>query len=183
VLVLEAKEERQHLRMRQQLGKSDLLIRDELGYVPACKAGVELLSGVISTASERSGLIVTTNLPIEKWTEVLGSERLMAAALDRLRPPLPYPGDQWQDLPPARCQTAEAANWLVIQVCRDILGNRRPLLTSRHQFGRPVPPELSSSVAASADWRPRILSPPCGNFECRTLHSPVVSSIRLTLSA
>ena len=41
--LLEAKEERQLLRMRGQLGKLDLLILDELGYVPASKAGAELL--------------------------------------------------------------------------------------------------------------------------------------------
>jgi len=83
-LLLEAKEERQLLRMRQQLGKLDLLILDELGYVPASKAGAELLFDVIATAYERYSLIVTTNLPFANWTEVLGSERLTGAALDRL---------------------------------------------------------------------------------------------------
>jgi len=83
-LLLEAKEERQLLRMRQQLGKLDLLILDELGYVPASKAGAELLFDVIATAYERNSLIVTTNLSFENWTEVLGSERLTGAALDRL---------------------------------------------------------------------------------------------------
>jgi DNA replication protein DnaC len=83
-LLLEAKEERQLLRMRQQLGKLDLLILDELGYVPASKAGAELLFDIIATAYERNSLIVTTNLPFENWTEVLGSERLTGAALDRL---------------------------------------------------------------------------------------------------
>ena len=83
-LLLEAKEERQLLRLRQQLGKLDLLILDELGYVPASKAGAELLFDVIATAYERYSLIVTTNLPFENWTEVLGSERLTGAALDRL---------------------------------------------------------------------------------------------------
>ncbi|MFM8635217.1 MAG: ATP-binding protein [Planctomycetia bacterium] len=39
---------------------------------------------VLSTAYERQSLIVTTNLPFEQWTEVLGSERLTGAALDRL---------------------------------------------------------------------------------------------------
>ena len=58
--LLEAKEERQLLRMRQQLGKLDLLILDELGYVPASKAGAELLFDVIATAYERNSLIVTT---------------------------------------------------------------------------------------------------------------------------
>jgi DNA replication protein DnaC len=83
-LLLEAKEERQLLQTRRQLGKLDLLILDELGYVPASKAGAELLFDVIATAYERSSLIVTTNLPFENWTEVLGSERLTGAALDRL---------------------------------------------------------------------------------------------------
>jgi len=83
-LLLEAKEERQLLRLRQQLGKLDLLVLDELGYVPASKAGEELLFDVIATAYERNSVIVTTNLPFENWTEVLGSERLTGAALDRL---------------------------------------------------------------------------------------------------
>ena len=39
---------------------------------------------VIATAYERNSLIVTTNLPFENWTEVLGSERLTGATLDRL---------------------------------------------------------------------------------------------------
>ena len=82
--LLEAKEERQLLRMRGQLGKLDLLILDELGYVPASKAGAELLFDVIATAYERNSVVVTTNLPFEHWSEVLGNERLTGAALDRL---------------------------------------------------------------------------------------------------
>ncbi len=57
---------------------------DELGYVPASKVGAELLFDVISTAYERTSVIVTTNLPFEEWKEVLGSERLTGATLDRL---------------------------------------------------------------------------------------------------
>lgn len=83
-VLMEAREERQLLRLRTQLGKQDLLILDELGYVPASKAGSELLFDIISTAYERQSLIVTTNLPFENWTEVLGSERLTGATLDRL---------------------------------------------------------------------------------------------------
>ena len=70
--------------MKKQLAKFDLLILDELGYVPSSKLGSELLFDVISTAYERLSLIVTTNLPFENWTEVLGSERLTGATLDRL---------------------------------------------------------------------------------------------------
>jgi DNA replication protein DnaC len=52
--------------------------------VPASKVGAELLFDVISTAYERTSMIVTSNLPFESWTEVLGSERLTGATLDRL---------------------------------------------------------------------------------------------------
>jgi len=82
--LLEAREERQLTRLKGQLAKLDLLVLDELGYVPASKVGPELLFDVISTAYERSSVIVTTNLPFEEWKEVLGSERLTGATLDRL---------------------------------------------------------------------------------------------------
>lgn len=82
--LIEAREERQLIRLKNQLTKLDLLILDELGYVPAGKLGAELLFDVISTAYERTSVIVTTNLPFENWTEVLGSERLTGATLDRL---------------------------------------------------------------------------------------------------
>ena len=83
-LLLEAREERELTRLRSQLAKLDLLVLDELGYVPASQVGAELLFDVISTAYERSSVIVTTNLPFEEWTEILGSERLTGATLDRL---------------------------------------------------------------------------------------------------
>jgi len=82
--LLEAREDRQLQRLLKQLEKQDLLILDELGYVPFSKAGSELLFEVISRAYERQSLIVTTNLPFENWTEVCGSERLTGAMLDRL---------------------------------------------------------------------------------------------------
>jgi DNA replication protein DnaC len=83
-LLMRAREERQLARLKAQLAKLDLLILDELGYVPAGKVGAELLSDAISTAYDRTSVVVTTNLPLEQWTEVLGSERLTGAALDRL---------------------------------------------------------------------------------------------------
>jgi len=78
--LLEAREDRQPQRLLTQLQKQDLLILDELGYVPFSKAGSELLFEVISRAYERQSLIITTN----SWTEVCGSERLTGAMLDRL---------------------------------------------------------------------------------------------------
>lgn len=82
--LMEAREERELGRLRKQLCRLDLLVLDELGYVPASKLGAELLFDVISSAYERTSLIVTTNLPFENWVEVLGSERLTGATLDRL---------------------------------------------------------------------------------------------------
>jgi DNA replication protein DnaC len=82
--LLEAREERQLQRMHGQLERHALLVLDELGYVPFSKAGAELLFEVISRAYERTSLIVTTNLPFENWTDVMGSERLTGALLDRL---------------------------------------------------------------------------------------------------
>lgn len=82
--LMEAREERVLARMKSHLAKLDLLILDELGYVPASQLGAELLFDVISNAYERTSVIITTNLAFERWVEVLGSERLTGAALDRL---------------------------------------------------------------------------------------------------
>ena len=51
--------------------------------VPASKVGAELLLDVISTAYERTSLMVTGDLPFESWTEVLGSERLTPGSVLR----------------------------------------------------------------------------------------------------
>ena len=72
------------LRQLDLLERLDLLILDELGYVPFSKTGAELLFDVVSRAYERTSVVITTNLPFENWTEVLGSERLTGAMLDRL---------------------------------------------------------------------------------------------------
>ena len=82
--LLEKREERGLERFQKQLERHDLLVLDELGYVPFSKTGAELLFDVVSRAYERTSLIVTTNLPFENWTEVMGNERLTGALLDRL---------------------------------------------------------------------------------------------------
>lgn len=82
--LLEQRETGKLERLQKQIERHDLLVLDELGYVPFSKAGAELLFEVVSRAYERRSLIVTTNLPFESWTEVLGSERLTGALLDRL---------------------------------------------------------------------------------------------------
>jgi len=82
--MLEAREERQLERFLARLEKHHLLILDEFGYVPFSKTGAEFLFEVVSRAYERTSIIMTTNLPFEAWTEVLGNERLTGALLDRL---------------------------------------------------------------------------------------------------
>jgi DNA replication protein DnaC len=82
--LLEKREERQLERFGKQLERLHLIVLDELGYVPFSKTGAELLFEVVSRAYERTSLIVTTNLPFEAWTEVMGTERLTGALLDRL---------------------------------------------------------------------------------------------------
>ena len=82
--LLEARDERRSLRFQKQLAKQDLLIVDELGYVPLSKTGAELLFEVFSQRYEQGSTMVTSNLPFNEWTEILGSERMTGALLDRL---------------------------------------------------------------------------------------------------
>ncbi len=82
--LLEARDERRLLRLQRELQAVKLLIIDELGYIPLSSTGAELLFETFSQRYERGSTIVTSNLPFEDWTSVLGSERLTGALLDRL---------------------------------------------------------------------------------------------------
>ena len=82
--LIEAKDEKRLLRYQKQLAAYELLIVDELGFVPLSKTGAELLFEVFSQRYERGSTLVTSNLPFQEWTEILGSERLTGALLDRL---------------------------------------------------------------------------------------------------
>ena len=82
--LIEAQDERKLQRLQKHLTSQNLLIVDELGFVPLSKSGAELLFEVISQCYERGSIIITSNLPFDEWTEVFGSERLTGALLDRL---------------------------------------------------------------------------------------------------
>jgi DNA replication protein DnaC len=80
--LLEARDEKRLLRLQKQLAGHRLI--DELGFGPLSKSGAELLFEVFSQRYERGSTLVTSNLPFDEWTEVLGGERLTGALLDRL---------------------------------------------------------------------------------------------------
>jgi DNA replication protein DnaC len=82
--LIEARDERKLLRFQKQIAAYELLIVDELGFVPLSKTGAELLFEMLSQRYERGSTMLTSNLPFAEWTEVLGSERLTGALLDRL---------------------------------------------------------------------------------------------------
>ena len=82
--LMEARDERRLLNLQRQLSRLNLLIIDELGFVPLSPTGAELLFEVFSQRYERGSILVTTNLPFDEWTEVFGSERLTGALLDCL---------------------------------------------------------------------------------------------------
>src|SRR5699024_859734 len=71
-------------RLIKQLGKLDLLILDELGYIPLHKEGAELLFQIISMFYENKSLVITTNLQFGQWNHVFGDQILTEAVIDRL---------------------------------------------------------------------------------------------------
>ncbi|MGB8479910.1 MAG: IS21-like element helper ATPase IstB [Acidobacteriaceae bacterium] len=82
--LIEARDDKKLLRFQKQIASYELLIVDELGFVPLSKTGAELLFEMLSQRYERGSTLITSNLPFQEWTEVLGSERLTGALLDRL---------------------------------------------------------------------------------------------------
>lgn len=64
--------------------KTELIVIDEIGFVPLHKESAELLFQVISDCYERRSLIITSNLEFSQWNTVFGDNRLTAALIDRL---------------------------------------------------------------------------------------------------
>jgi len=64
--------------------KLDLVVLDELGFIPFSPTGAQALFTFCSELYEHTALILTTNLAFADWTQVFGDERLTAALLDRL---------------------------------------------------------------------------------------------------
>lgn len=82
--LLESVREHRLSKLESSLLKVDLLIIDEMGFVPFEREGAELLFGVFAARYERCSVMVTTNLEFGQWTEIFRDARLTGALLDRL---------------------------------------------------------------------------------------------------
>lgn len=82
--LVEAQHHNQLGRVLQKWGRYDLIVIDELGYVPMAELGAELMFQVVSDRAEKAALIITTNLPFSEWTQVFTNARLCRALLDRI---------------------------------------------------------------------------------------------------
>ena len=82
--LLEAREHRTLSRVVARYGRVELLILDELAYMPLGTSEAELLFQVLDERTETSSIVLTTNLPFGEWTKVFPEPRLCKAVVDRL---------------------------------------------------------------------------------------------------
>ena len=82
--LVEAKHQLQLGRVLARWARYDLVVLDEVGYVPLAEVGAELLFQVIAERAEKAAVIVTTNLPFSEWTQVVPNSRLCKALVDRI---------------------------------------------------------------------------------------------------
>ena len=97
--LLEARDDKRLLRVQKQLAKQDLLIVDELGYVPLSKTGAELLFEIFSQRYEQASTLVTSNLPFN-------ADGRAARSADASRP---HPGAERRELSPRTQQEKPAS--------------------------------------------------------------------------
>ena len=82
--LLEAQAQLRLSKLEASLARYDLIILDELGFIPFSKESAEALFSFCSSRYERGSLIITTNLEFGRWKEVFGDDALTGALLDRI---------------------------------------------------------------------------------------------------
>ena len=82
--LLEAREERTLQRLLARYNRYELLVLDELGYIPFSKEGAELLFQILAERHEKGSVIITTNLGFADWSQIFGDPIMTNALLDRL---------------------------------------------------------------------------------------------------